>query len=912
MKKTLTILAAILALVACNKREFEPTVLPEGKDIVVNLTIERIDDLEDAPGTRASVKTAFADGDVVFVFFSGVAAPKYLEMKYEGGNWTPTQKNGLTASDLSGASDKRMTGVYLPYASTATVASDGGKFVFSDVTYNGIFYIAQQAIYSYGSELRGDLNLKAPGLSGNDKYVHFDISGYTRNHAYSLYQDYVKPVSFTSVSANGTVSFRKGNKGEAVAGHIDKARAIVSFSGILDASANGQALDYQFSVNDETASVLYTRDAGTKTLRKSTAVGIGDISNVSVWNALEYVYMGIDNAAGEKLCWARKNLGATVEQGEGSYGKYAAWGAGESHGLNGTYGNYTSTYPFSDESYDDSKDAVREGLGGVWRLPTKQEFETLAANSDWSFNTPETVNYGMTFTSKVAGYTDKSIFLPATGYIGNSNLREAGSQGRYWSSSFSVAGGDKRGFQFYFVDGSSGTVATTSYFGMALRPVFSVVSLNAGSAGSLPVPEEIHEYVDMGNGMKWATANVGAKTPTDYGDYYAWGETETKSEYTQYTYNSELNSKYMWEVGPTALGYPIRLLPEDDVARQKWGEEWRMPTYYECELLCNRNEYTWTWDYDRGGATVTSKETGNSIFLPAAGAIERTFVQNTGVMLACWASSAHTTSSSNAAHFTFSSMNSYPGVSHGLRYVGHSVRPILAEPSLYFDIDFNSGTVKDSQGKLSFTNHGATVASTSVKHGGKSYTVPALKVSSGKYLRCQFNKLTSSDDVSTLFARGFTVEAMFVDRVRGNSVHGVVCGTQSGGWGLALRENGTPYFIVGENQENFYWNIDATEAASTTELTHLMAVYDPYMRVMYLYVNGQLAASSDRISGYIYPGIGDTFNRFCLGADITKGDSAADFCSSDMVITDAKFYIGAFDSDRVRSTYEAAVSALGN
>ena len=913
MKKTLAILGSLLALSACNKREFEPTVFPEGKDIVVNLTIDRTDDLEDDPDARASVKTAFADGDVVFVFFSGVAAPKYLEMKYEGGNWTPTQKNGLTASDLSGASDKRMTGVYLPYASTATVASDGGKFVFSDVAYNGILYIAQRVTYSYGSELRGDLSLKAPALSGSDKYVHFDIAGYTRNHAFSLYQDYVKPISFTSVSANGTVSYQKGDKGKAVAGNIDKARDIVSFSGILDASANGKALDYQFSVNDETASVMYSRDAGTKTLRKSAAVGIGDISKASVWNALEYVYMGIDNANGEKLCWAKKNLGATAEQGEGSYGRYAAWGAADSYGLNGTFGNYTLTHAFENVSYDDSKDAVREGLGGVWRLPTKQECDALIANSDYAYSTHNTVNYGMTFTSRVTGYTDKSIFLPAAGYAVHANLQEAGWQAQYWTSSYETTGGVKMGRFLSFSQGSPSTPYTSyCYFGKTLRPVFSVASLDAGSAGSLFVPDEIHEYVDMGNGMKWATTNVGAKTPTDYGDYYAWGETETKSDYSQYTYNSDLNSKYMWAPGPTALGYPIRLLPEDDVARQKWGDEWRMPTYYECELLCNRNEYTWTWDYDRGGATVTSKETGNSIYLPAAGAIERTYVQNTGIMLACWASSAHNTSSSTSAHFTFSSMNSYPVVSHGLRYVGHSVRPVLAEPSLYFDINFANGTWKDSQGKLAFTNHGATVANTTVSHAGRSYTVPALKVSTGKYLRCQFNKLASSEDVKTLFARGFTLEAMFVDRVRGNSVHGVVCGTQSGGWGLALRENGTPYFIVGENQENFYWDIDATAPASTTELTHLTAVYDPYMRMMYLYVNGQLAASSNRISGYIYPGIGDTFNRFCLGADIKSGDSSPDFCSTDMLITDAKFYIGAFDSDQVRSAYEASVQELGH
>ena len=911
MKKIFAILGAILAFAACNKKEYEPAVFPQEQDIVVNLTIDRTDDFEDTPGTRATAKTAFADGDVVFVFFSGVAAPKYLEMKYEGGNWTPTQKNGLSASDLSGASDKRMTGVYLPYASTATVAADGGKFVFSDVSYNGIFYIAQQVTYSYGSELRGDLNLKVPGLSGSDKYVHFNITGYTRNHAFSLYQDYVKPISFTSVSANGTVNVGKGQKGKAVAGHIDKANGIVSFSGILDASANGQALDYQFSVNDETSGVLYTRDAGTKTLRKSAAVGIGDISDPSVWNATEYVYLGID-LNGEKLCWAKKNLGATVEQGEGSYGKYAAWGAADSYGLNGTYGNYTPTYPFSNVSYDDSKDAVREGLGGAWRLPSEAEFEALTANTDYAYSgSSSTVGFGITFTSKVTGFTDKSIFLPSAGSIASSQLRDVGRRGSYWTSTSITIAGNKKGIVFSFSGSSSPTTSgTAGYLGMTLRPVFSVASLDAGSTGSLLVPEVIHDYVDMGNGMKWATTNVGAQTPTDYGDYFAWGETEPKSNYTQNTYDSALNSKYMWAAGPTALGYPIRLLPEDDAARKKWGDEWRMPTYAESALLCNRNEYTWAWDYGRGGATVTSKETGNSIFLPAAGVFQSTMVQNTGMMMGYWASNANVTGSSNAPNISFSSMNSYPMMAHGARYVGLPIRPVLAEPSLYFDIDFSGGTFKDSQGKLAFTNHGASVANTTVTHAGKSYTVPALKVSSGKYLRCQFNKLASATDVTDLFARGFAVEAMFVDRSPGTDVHGIVCGTQSGGWGLALRSTGIPYFIVGENQENFYWNIDATAAVSKTELTHLMAVYDAYMRVMYLYVNGQLAASSNRISGYFYPGAGDTFNRFCLGADIKNGDTA-EYCSTDMILTDAKFYIGAFDADRVRRTYEAAVRELG-
>lgn len=117
-----------------------------------------------------------------------------------------------------------------------------------------------------------------------------------------------------------------------------------------------------------------------------------------------------------------------------------------------------------------------------------------------------------------------------------------------------------------------------------------------------------HEYVDLGLSVKWATCNVGASKPEDYGSRYAWGETSTKSSYT--TDNSKTCGEKMSDIGGN---------PTYDVARKLWGSSWRLPTKAEFEELRNENNCTWTWTEQNGveGCRVTSKKNGNSIFLPA-------------------------------------------------------------------------------------------------------------------------------------------------------------------------------------------------------------------------------------------------------------------------------------------------------
>ena len=141
--------------------------------------------------------------------------------------------------------------------------------------------------------------------------------------------------------------------------------------------------------------------------------------------------------------------------------------------------------------------------------------------------------------------------------------------------------------------------------------------------------ENGHEYVDLGlpSGLKWATCNVGADTPEANGDYYAWGETAPKDNYSWGTYtwcNGNYNNltKYNTKSNYGTVDNKTTLDPEDDAAAANWGGKWRMPTNDEWTEL--RNECTWTWvegynGTDKNGYEVTSKTNGNSIFLPATG-----------------------------------------------------------------------------------------------------------------------------------------------------------------------------------------------------------------------------------------------------------------------------------------------------
>ena len=152
--------------------------------------------------------------------------------------------------------------------------------------------------------------------------------------------------------------------------------------------------------------------------------------------------------------------------------------------------------------------------------------------------------------------------------------------------------------------------------------------------------ENGHEYVDLGlpSGTKWATCNIGATKPEEFGDYYAWGETATKStyDYSTYKYDSELGKNGFTD-NKTTLDL------SDDAAYVNWGGKWRMPTHDQQEELVSQCCWVWTESYNNsnvkgyivykaknssdkgvkiceGGAPSSSYSLSDAhIFLPAAG-----------------------------------------------------------------------------------------------------------------------------------------------------------------------------------------------------------------------------------------------------------------------------------------------------
>lgn len=127
-----------------------------------------------------------------------------------------------------------------------------------------------------------------------------------------------------------------------------------------------------------------------------------------------------------------------------------------------------------------------------------------------------------------------------------------------------------------------------------------------------PVPAEI-TAIDLGLSVKWADRNIGASAPEQSGDYYAWGETETKQEY------STQNYKWYKNVNGDILLAKKKYGPEDDVAVVKLGKPWRTPTLEEIKELVEKCNWEWMEKNGVPGYKVSSITNGNSIFLPGAG-----------------------------------------------------------------------------------------------------------------------------------------------------------------------------------------------------------------------------------------------------------------------------------------------------
>ena len=387
-------------------------------------------------------------------------------------------------------------------------------------------------------------------------------------------------------------------------------------------------------------------------------------------------------------------------------------------------------------------DASTMNWGGAWRMPTKAEQDELRNNCTWTWITQSGVNgYKVTGPNSnsiflpAAGYVDGGTLYNAgsNGYYWSSSLclnllldaysvvfysgsvdwygssrcyglavrpvyGESSQQPeikRYTISVYShdnsrgtVSGGGT------YNEGSQVTITATAKSGYKFKewndgntdnPRVITVTKDAIYTAHFEAEKNLnagHEYVDLGlpSGLKWATCNVGATTPEEYGDYFAWGEVEPKTTYNWSTYkygtDEDQLTKYCNNSDYGKYGFTDNktiLDPGDDAATMNWGGSWRMPTKAEQDEL--RTKCTWDWTTQSGvsGYKVTGLN-GNSIFLPAAGYMVGDTLFLAGSFGYYWSSSLYADNPSYAYNvYFYPDFMSWNGYS---RSHGRSVRPV--------------------------------------------------------------------------------------------------------------------------------------------------------------------------------------------------------------------------------------------
>ena len=305
----------------------------------------------------------------------------------------------------------------------------------------------------------------------------------------------------------------------------------------------------------------------------------------------------------------------------------------------------------------------------VYKYGEVRSFKTLQPNISVTTGSTENITYSSATLSGTVNGADQSL---TCGIIYST------------SSSLSSTSGTKKSTTSSgnFSLSVTSLYANTTYYYCAYvvvdgkyrcGDVRSFKTLQGGSPNT-----SSHEAVDLGLSVKWASCNVGSESPEDYGGYYAWGETEEKSNYDWSTYkwcngSYDTQTKYCTNSSYGTVDNKTTLDLEDDVAHIQWGGNWRMPTKAEQDEL--RTECSWSWTSVNGvnGYQVTGPN-GNSIFLPAAGYRYGTGVLNRGSYGDYWSGTLYERSSDNACSLYF-----YSGLHdwyYSSRYYGRTVRPV--------------------------------------------------------------------------------------------------------------------------------------------------------------------------------------------------------------------------------------------
>ena len=187
-------------------------------------------------------------------------------------------------------------------------------------------------------------------------------------------------------------------------------------------------------------------------------------------------------------------------------------------------------------------------------------------------------------------------------------------------------------------------------------------------------PDDHHPHlIDLGlpSGTKWACCNVDASKPVDYGGYYAWGETKTKSVYGEHSYQYYIDNYQYVDIGASICGTTY------DVAHMKWGGAWRMPSYEQMKELLDYCNYSWTTLNGVEGGKFTSIKTGSSIFIPAAGFYwGDNSIRSRGYYGTIWSGTLNYSSRAYGLWISNQMAEINTSADFWMRYCCHTVRPI--------------------------------------------------------------------------------------------------------------------------------------------------------------------------------------------------------------------------------------------
>jgi len=450
----------------------------------------------DEGATTRAAKTAWANGDKIYVFFNGLET-KYLVLEYNGTSWSNTSGGGtLLDTDFSSLSTKTLTAVHFPvavdvaYADSRFSFTSGGKRVYNYYLYdNGKSYTVS------GTTVTATLAMGKP-----DDMVQIHVAGIQDNVTdYTFGCTKIKPVACASVVTDGTILESELQAGARLSGVADADGGI--FAGRL--TSPGVETYYTFTVASD--SKIYTLTRYSKTLTASKmynfpALPASTDANWTVQNASD---LCVD--LGLSVKWGKRNLGAYNEYDDGDYftwGEIAgylegktnfawstyAWGTAQNALTKYVNDNTSGVYIGGSKRFKDDittllpeDDAAYAALGGKFRMPTSAEIDALIATKSnttdytWTWCDGSTVKYSDTDAKGwmiVMNSTSATIFLPAVSYRDGESLATEPNQGNYWSSSLLIADPNDAKSLVISSNAASNNY-NPRYLGFSVRPVYA-------------------------------------------------------------------------------------------------------------------------------------------------------------------------------------------------------------------------------------------------------------------------------------------------------------------------------------------------------------------------------------------------------------------------------------------------------